>query len=119
MAVTSKAKTVVKAAGVATAAAPYVRQLLEDDELRENLRQLARSASHLYGQVSRDDGLRTLATDDTVREDIDRIVASLQTGARLVTGERRRRRNWTTMIVAAGVGSAITAFVVYSRTKRS
>jgi hypothetical protein len=111
-------KTVAKAAGAATVAAPYVRALASDEELRGTLRDLAKAVNHLYG-VSREDGLRTLATDESVRKDVDRIVASLQESVRRVAEDTRPRRHWGRWMMIIGIGSAAAGAIFFWRSRSS
>ena len=64
---------VLRAAGAASAAAPYVRRVVSDDELRNDLRSLVVAGRHLYEGLTAN-GVSKLLEDD-VREDLDRIVA--------------------------------------------
>jgi hypothetical protein len=81
---TSKIRSVSKAAGAATGAAPYARKLMADEDLRSSVKHFVKSADRLYNQLSSDVRARALATDDGVRRDVDRIIDSLQGSARSV-----------------------------------
>ena len=106
----------IKAAGTAAAAAPYVRRLMRDDRLRTELRNLIKSASHLYSELSGGDTMDTLLKDDSIRKDIDHILASMQkAGQRAV--KQRRGTNWMAIAIVSSVAGAITALLAYPRTR--
>ena len=81
---------VLRAAGAASAAAPYVRRIMSDDELRNDLRTLVTAGRHLYEGLT-ENGMSKLLEDD-VRNDLDRIVASLQAASERVIRPRRSSR---------------------------
>jgi hypothetical protein len=114
MALVNRSRTVARAAGAATMAAPYVRAFAQDEELRASLRDLARSVSHLYSSAAGHDGVRALALDDSVREDVDSIVASLQEGARRLAEDTRPRRHLARrLVVVAALGGAAAVAVYF------
>jgi hypothetical protein len=122
LATISKIRTVGKAASVATAAAPYAQKLMQDSDLRSNIRQLAQSVNELYARLAGDGGLHRLATDDKVRHDVDRIIESLQSGARSVTRDTRRRLSRRALVIGVGLGvaaSGVAVAALYPRIRRS
>ncbi len=122
MAMVSKVRTVGKAAGVVTTAAPYAQKLMQDTELRSSIGQLVHSINELYDRLSAEGGLRRLATDDKVRQDFDRIIESLQSGARSVTRDTRKRSNRRALVIGVGLGvaaSGVAVAALYPRIRRS
>lgn len=125
MAMVSKIRTVGKAASIATAAAPYAyhaQRLMQDTDLRSSIRQVAQSVNELYDRLSGDGGLHRLATDDKVRRDVDRIIESLQSSARSVTRDTRRRSSRRTLVIGVGLGvaaSGVAVAALYPRIRRS
>jgi vacuolar-type H+-ATPase subunit H len=122
MAMVSKIRTVGRAASVATAAAPYAQKLMHDTDLRSSIRQLVQSVNELYERLSGDGGLHRLASDDKVRHDVDRIIESLQSSARSVTRDTRRRSSRKALVfgVALGVAaSGVAVAALYPRIRRS
>jgi len=118
----SKMRTVGKAASVATAAAPYAQRLMQDTDLRSSVRQLVQSINELYDRLSGDGGLHRLATDDKVRQDVDRIIESLQSSARSVTRDTRRRSSRRALVIGVGLGvvaSGLAVAALYPRVRRS
>jgi len=83
-------RRVTKAAGAATAAAPYVRRAISDEQVREDLRSAATAVRHLVDEFTGDDPVRRLVTDAGVRRDIDEILEAMQDAGRRVLQPRRR-----------------------------
>jgi len=106
---------VMRAAAAAGVAAPYVRRIMSDDELRDDLRTLIASGRHLYEGLTTSGASKLL--DDDVREDLDRIVASLQgAGERVV--HPQRSSHWGAWIVGATlIGGAVAGLLIYPGTR--
>ena len=106
----------LRAAGAAGAAAPYVRRIVRDDELRDDLRALVDAARHLFEEIAASGPSKLL--DDEVRKDLDRIVASLQgAGGRVVSV--RRRSHWGRWLAGgAAIGGAVAGLLIYPATRR-
>jgi hypothetical protein len=120
---TSRIRSVSEAAGAATAAAPYARKFIADadEDLRSSVKQLIKSADHLYNQLSGDDRLRRLATDNKVWRDVDRITGSLQRSARRARRDTSRRIDRRALLLGAGLGimvACLAAALLYPRTRR-
>lgn len=103
-------RQVVKAAGAATVAAPYMRKLMDDQDLRESLRSMVRSASRLYDELSEDDRFRRILTDDHLRKDVDHMLEAMQDAGKRVV---RPRRNWGRMILVSGLAGGATVIALY------
>ena len=107
---------VLRAAGAASAAAPYVRRVVSDDELRNDLRSLVVAGRHLYEGLTAN-GVSKLLEDD-VREDLDRIVASLQGASERVI-RPRRSSNWGSWLVGGVlIGGAVAGLLIYPGTRK-
>jgi hypothetical protein len=106
----------LRAAGAASAAAPYVRRIVRDDELRSDLRALVEAARHLFDEIAASGPSKLL--DDDVRKDLDRIVASLQgAGGRVV--HQRRRSGWVRWAIGGAViGGTVAGLLIYPATRR-
>ena len=83
-------RRVTKAAGAATAAAPYVRRAISDEQVREDLRSAATAVKRLVDEFTGDDGARRLVTDARVRRDVDEILEAMQDAGRRVLQPRRQ-----------------------------
>lgn len=60
MAVLKRGRNVIRVAGAAGVAAPYLRELISDSELRDSARTAVRAVGRLYEEMSADERLRDL-----------------------------------------------------------
>ena len=108
---------VLGAASAASAAAPYVRRVLSDDELRGDLRGLIAAGRHLYEGLTTDGFSKLL--DDDARKDLDRMVAALQDASERVV-RPQRSSHWGSWLVGATlIGAAIAGLLIYPGTRKS
>jgi hypothetical protein len=105
MAMMDRSRQVMKAAGAASAAAPYLRRAMADEHVRDDLRTMLAAANRLYRDAVAEDRLRRLVTDDRLPREIDHMVEALQDAGRRVI-KPRRRTNWTAIIVVGGLVGA-------------
>lgn len=104
------------AAGAASAAAPYVRRILSDDELRGDLRGLIVAGRHLYEGLT-SDGVSKLLDDDA-RSDLDHMVAALQDASERVLRPRRRSHWGSWLIGGTLIGGAVAGLLIYPGTRK-
>ncbi|MGH2983830.1 MAG: hypothetical protein ACRDK5_06215 [Solirubrobacterales bacterium] len=72
---------------------PYVRRLLEDEELRENIRVAFEAARNAYGRMSNGKGPAKAVMDDKkVQRDLRTAAESLRDASQQLRGRRTRRR---------------------------
>jgi hypothetical protein len=116
MAFSENRATVLRAAGAARAAAPHVRRIMGDDELRRDLRTLIVAGRHLYEGLSKH-GASTLLEDD-VRKDLDRVVASLQGASERVIRPRRSSHWGSWLIGGTLIGGAVAGLLIYRGTRK-
>jgi len=107
---------VLRATRAASAAAPYVRRIMGDDELRRDLRTLIVAGRHLYEGLSTH-GASTLLGDD-VRKDLDRVVASLQDASERVIRPRRSSHWGSWLIGGTLIGGAVAGLLIYPGTRQ-
>ena len=112
MSKTSRAsKTAEQAAGLySTARAnPYVRRLIEDEELRENLRDALEAARHAYSRASNGKGtVKAVTRDKKVQKDLRNAADSLREVSEQLRAPRRRKRSRLgRLILLALIGGAI------------
>jgi hypothetical protein len=105
-----------KAAGAALAARnnPYLQRLIEDEELRGNLRAAFDSARGAYGRLSNGKGpTKALLEDKKLQRNLNETAAALRdVGTALRQGPRRRRRGGlgrTVLLLLIGGGVAVAA----------
>jgi hypothetical protein len=107
---------VLWAAGAASAAAPYVRRILSDDELRGDLRGLIVAGRHLYEGLTTDGVSKLL--DDDARKDLDCMVAALQDASERVLRPRRRSHWGSWLIGGTLIGGAVAGLLIYPGTRK-
>lgn len=91
---TRAAKTAAKAGGAATAVRsnPYVQRLVEDEELRENIREAFESARDAYSRMSNGKGpAKALMDDKKVQRDLRKAAESLREASDQLRGKRKRK----------------------------
>ena len=107
---------VLRATRAASAAAPYVRRIMGDDELRRDLRTLIVAGRHLYQGLTAQ-GVSGLLEDD-VRVDLDRIVAALQGASERVIAPRRSSHWGSWLIGGTLIGGAVAGLLIYPGTRK-
>ena len=115
MAKTTKAG---KAAGAATGAYAtarsneYVQRLLEDEELRDNLRDAFEAARDAYGRVTGNGKgpVKAVTSDKKVQKDLRTAADSLREASEQLRGRRKKRR--LGRILLLGIFAAGIALVV-------
>jgi hypothetical protein len=97
------------AAGKAVRSNPYVTRLVEDDELRDNLRTAFESARKAYTRMSNSKGpVRAVTEDKKVQKELREAATSLRDAADSLRGTRKRKRKRRgRMLVVALVGAGL------------
>jgi hypothetical protein len=86
---------------------PYVRRLIEDQELRNNVRDAFEAARHAYKRMSNGKGpVKAIAEDKKVQRDLRSAAESLREASDQLRGKRKHRR-WGRLIVVALLGAAL------------
>ena len=86
---------------------PYVRRLIEDEELRGNVRDAFEAARHAYQRMSNGKGpVKAIAEDKKVQRDLRSAAESLREASDQIRGKRKRRR-WGRLIVIALIGAGL------------
>ena len=112
MAVTGKAAKAgagAYAAGKAARNNSYVQRLVEDDELRDNLRTAYESARKAYTRMSNGKGpAKALMEDKKVQRELREAATSLRDAAdALRTPKRKKRRGRLLLLGLVGAGLAV------------
>ena len=71
---------------------PYVRRLIEDEELRENIRVAFEAARGAYARMSNGKGPQALMDDKKVQRDLRQAAESLRNASQQLRGRRTGRR---------------------------
>ena len=87
---------------------PYVRRLIEDEELRSSIRAAFDAARDAYGRMSNGKGpYRSLVEDKKVQRDLRTAAEELRDASERLRGRRRRRRPFRKLVLAALLGAAL------------
>jgi hypothetical protein len=111
----AKAGAGAVAAGKAVRENPYLQRLVEDDELRENLRTAYESARKAYTRMSNGKGpVKALTEDKKTQKQLKEAASSLNEAARSLrgakssSGKRKRRGGLLLVLVGAGLALALS-----------
>jgi hypothetical protein len=101
------------AAGKAARHNPYVNQLIEDDELRDNLRTAYESARKAYGRINGKGPVKALTEDKKVQKELREAAGSLRDAAETLRGANKRKqrsggRKLVLLLVGAGLALALS-----------
>ncbi len=117
MAIGTRAEGVWEA-GRSAADNEYVRRLIEDEELRENLYDAYRSAKKAYGRVNNGKGpAKALMDDRKVHKELRNAAESLREASDQLRG-RRERHTFRNLVLIAIVG-AVLAVVLSEEIRNS
>jgi len=108
----AKAGAGAVAAGDAVRSNPYVQRLIEDAELRDNLRTAFDSARSAYARMSNGKGpVRAVTEDKKVQKELREAAQSLKTAAESLKGskprKKKRRRGRVLLVGIVGAGLAL------------
>ena len=96
------------AAGKAVRENEYVQRLVEDDELRDNLRNAFESARKAYIRMSNGKGpVKAVTEDKKTQKELRQAAASLKDAAESLRGGKRKKRGKGRLLLLAIVGGAI------------
>ena len=106
----AKAGAGAVAAGQAVRSNPYVQRLVEDDDLRDNLRTAFESAKKAYTRMSNGKApTKSLMEDKKVQKELREAATSLREAADSLRGaKRRRKRRRGRLLVLALVGAGLS-----------
>ncbi len=99
------------AAGKAAASNPYVNRLIEDEELRDNLRTAYDSARNAYSRMANGKGpAKALLDDKKTQKELQAAASNLKEAADALRGgkkTRKRKRRGTLLLLVVGAGAAL------------
>ena len=115
----SKKKKAAKAGAGAVGAAkaarsnPYVQRVVEDDELRENLRTAYDSAKKAYERMSNGKGpAKAILDDKKTQKELKEAASSLKDAADALRGTKKKKRGrgrtLVLLLITAGVALALS-----------
>jgi hypothetical protein len=108
----AKAGAGAVAAGKAVKDNPYVQRIVEDDELRDNVRTAFESARKAYARMSNGKGpVKALTEDKKTQKQLREAATSLREAADSLrnakSGRKKRKRGRGLMLLFVGAGLAI------------
>jgi hypothetical protein len=89
---------------------PYVQRLVQDAELRENIKEAYESLRKVYGRLSNGKApAKTLLDDKKVQKELRSAALSLRdAGEALREGpKRRKKRHWGRRLLILGIGAGL------------
>jgi len=99
------------AAGKAVASNEYVSRLVEDEELRDNLRTAYESARKAYSRMANGKGpAKALLDDKKTQKNLQDAASNLKDAADALRGgkkTRKRKRRGTLLLLIVGAGAAL------------
>jgi hypothetical protein len=91
---------------------PYVRRLIEDAELRENIRVAFEAAKGAYARMSNGKGPAALMDDKKVQRDLRVAAESLRDASKQLRGRRTRRRFGLAKALFVGILGAALVLIL-------
>jgi len=88
----AKAGAGAVAAGKAVQSNDYVQRLVEDDELRDNLRTAFDSARKAYGRINGKGPVKALTDDKKTQKELKEAASSLRDAADALRGAKRKKK---------------------------
>jgi hypothetical protein len=97
---------------------PYVRRLIEDDDLRNSVKDAFEAARHAYQRMSNGKGpVRAVTEDKKVQRDLRTAAESLRDASERLRG-KQKRHHWGRLFVVALAG-AVLALVLSEGLRKS
>ena len=107
----ARGSTVSKATDAYNAARshPYVQRLVQDEELRNNLRDAYGAARHAYDRIAKNGKpAQRLMDDKKVQRDLRNAADSLREASEQLRGRRRRKGRFGRILLLGAVGAGVT-----------
>jgi hypothetical protein len=120
---TKATQTADRAADIYSAARenPYVQRLIEDDELRDNLRQAFEAARGAYGRATGNGKgtVKAVTSDRKVQRDLRQAAESLREASEQLRAPRKRKRSRLGRLILFAIVGGIIALVVSEEARKS
>jgi hypothetical protein len=99
------------AAGKAVRSNPYVQRVMEDPELRENLRSAFESARKAYGRMDGKGPVKAVTEDKKTQKELKDAATSLKEAADQLRGQKKKkgRKGRLFLLAIVGAGVALVA----------
>ena len=87
---------------------PYVRRLIEDEELRQNIRVAFEAARGAYARMSNGRGpAKALMDDKKVQKDLRKAAESMRQASEQLRGKKRRKSRLGRLLLIALIGAGL------------
>jgi uncharacterized protein (UPF0147 family) len=86
---------------------PYVTRLIEDEELRANIREAFESARNAYARIANGKGPQALIDDKKVQRDLRKAAESMREASEQLRGKRRRKSRLGRLLLLALIGAGL------------
>ncbi len=107
----AKAGAGAVAAGKAAKSNPYLKRLMDDDDLRDNLRQAFESARKAYDRMNGKGPTAALLDDRKTQRELKEAASNLRDAAETMRGVKRKRKRGRRTLMLAIIGGAIAIAV--------
>ena len=111
----SKSKTADRAGDLYSAARenPYVQRLIEDDDLRENLRDAFESAKGAYGRATGNGKgtVKAVTSDKKVQKDLRKAAENLQEASERLRKPKKRKSRLGRLVLLA-IAATVLALII-------
>ena len=99
------------AAGKAVRSNPYVQRVMDDPELRENLRSAFDSARKAYGRMNGKGPVKAVTEDKKTQKELRDAAASLKDAADGLRGQKKKKSRKGRLFLLAIVGAGVALVV--------
>jgi hypothetical protein len=109
------AKTAARAGGAATAvrSSPYIQRLIEDEELRDSIREAFEAARDAYTRMANGKGpAKALMDDKKVQRDLKQAAENLREASDRLRGKRQRKGLTLGRLLLLGLIGAIIVLIL-------
>ena len=103
----AKAGAGAYAAGKAVRSNQYVQRLMEDEELRDNLRNAFTSAKNAYGRINGKGPVKAVTENKKVQRDLREAATSLKDAAESLRDGKKKKRGKGRLLLIAIIGGGI------------
>ena len=91
---------------------PYTQRLIEDEELRNNLRDAYGAARHAYDRITKNGKpAQRLMDDKKVQKDLSKAADSLREASEQLRGKRKRKGRFGKLLLIGVVGAGVALAV--------
>jgi len=93
---------------------PYVQRLIEDEELRDNLREAFEAARGAYGRATGNGkgAVKAVTSDKKVQKDLRNAAESLREASEAFTTKKKRKKSRLGRLILVGIVAAGIALVL-------